>query len=231
MFSRAWVLAAGLAAAGLSFGQVQTQIGVPPTLEVQRLAPQLVGFAGGEVNFANLVNGLALGLPVTLTTPIGAGATQIVTFTPLGTMSSLQVAQTLELARQSLIARGVAVPTAQQIGVTLLGGSLQTAAGSTPMNALVASNTALAGSTVTLPTSTSAIPAGQTSATAGVRNTSDSPLLRGISDTPQTAVPGVASPGVPPAATTFANTTPRANSPFVSGAAPAAGGTVAPFAR
>src|ERR1041384_2133270 len=45
----------------------QFQLGAQPALEVQRLAPQLVAFAGGDVNFNNLVNGLALGLPVTLT--------------------------------------------------------------------------------------------------------------------------------------------------------------------
>src|SRR5207237_635690 len=86
-------------------------------------------FAGGDVNFANLVNGLALGLPVTLTTPVGIGVTQVVNFTPLGTMSALQIAQTLETARQSLISRGIATPTAQQIGATLIGGQLPTALG------------------------------------------------------------------------------------------------------
>src|SRR3954462_11106897 len=116
------MLAALAFTAGTAFAQVQTQVGVPPTLEVQRLAPQLVAFAGGEVNFANLVNGLALGLADGLTTPIGAGVTQVVTFTPLGRMSALQVAQTLETARQALITRGIAAPTAQQIGVTLIGG-------------------------------------------------------------------------------------------------------------
>ena len=43
---------------------------VATSLEVQRLAPQLVAFAGGDANFANLVNGLALGAPVTLSTPL-----------------------------------------------------------------------------------------------------------------------------------------------------------------
>ena len=127
---RLLIAAAALAAsAGVQAQTVQVQTGTSPVLEVQRLAPQLLAFAGGDVNFANLVNGLALGLPVTLTTPVGIGVTQVVNFTPLGTMSALQIAQTLETARQSLISRGIATPTAQQIGATLIGGQLPTALG------------------------------------------------------------------------------------------------------
>src|SRR5436190_1978592 len=114
---RLLIAAAALAMTALVHAQtLQVQTGTSPVIEVQRLAPQLVAFAGGEVNFANLVNGLALGLPVTLTTPVGAGVTQVVNFTPVGTMSAVQIAQTLETARQSLISRGIATPTAQQAG-------------------------------------------------------------------------------------------------------------------
>src|SRR5436190_1624748 len=74
---RLLIAAAALAMTALVHAQtLQVQTGTSPVIEVQRLAPQLVAFAGGEVNFANLVNGLALGLPVTLTTPVGAGVTQ-----------------------------------------------------------------------------------------------------------------------------------------------------------
>src|SRR3954447_17276978 len=93
----------------------QFQLGAAPALDVQRLAPQLVSFAGGDVNFTNLVNGLALGVPVTLTTTVAPGVTQVVSFTPRGTMTPVQIAQVLESARQSLIARGIATPTAQQL--------------------------------------------------------------------------------------------------------------------
>src|SRR5258706_11245704 len=132
-----------LLAAALAFhanAQVAQQVLVmpaSPTLEVQRIAPQLVGFAGSDLNFANLVNGLALGVPVTLTTPLPAGGVQVFTFTPTGTMTASQIAQVLETARQSLIARGIATPTAQQIGATLAGGALNTPVGSAPVNPLV----------------------------------------------------------------------------------------------
>jgi hypothetical protein len=216
--------AAALIAAANASAQVQTQIGVPPVLEVQRLAPQLIAFAGGEVNFANLVNGLALGLPITLTTPLGVGVTQVVSFTPAGTMSALQIAQTLEAARQSLISRGIATPTAQQVGVALVGGLLPTALGGIQVSALVRSSTVLATNTVTQPSAAALL---QTPAAAGgtVRNTSDSVLPRGISDTPQTLVPGVTTATPPPVAVNPA----RPNSPFISGAPAAAGGTVPPF--
>src|SRR5436190_206604 len=75
-------------------------------IEVQRLAPQLVAFAGGQANFDNLVNGLASGTPISLTTLLPTGGTQVASFTPSGTMSALQIAQTLESVRQSLITRG-----------------------------------------------------------------------------------------------------------------------------
>jgi hypothetical protein len=170
-----------------------TVVTTAPALEVQRLAPQLVAFAGGEVNFANLANGLALGVPVSLTTPLGAGATQVVTFTPAGTMSPLQVAQTLEAARQSLITRGVAAPSAQQIGVTLFGGQLQTASGNVQTPALVQSATVLVSNTLAQPANTASAPLPVPSAAAGgttVRNTSDSPLPRNTSDTPPSPATG-----------------------------------------
>ena len=106
------VLLAALACPALAAAQsAQLQFGSQPALEVQRLAPQLVAFAGGDVNFNNLVNGLAFGLPVTLTTLTAPGVTQVVTFTPSGTMSVTQIAQLLESARQSLIGRGIAPPS------------------------------------------------------------------------------------------------------------------------
>lgn len=209
-----FLLVALALSAGTAFGQVQTQVGVPPTLEVQRIAPQLVAFAGSEVNFANLVNGLSLGLPVTLTTPLGAGVTQVVTFTPVGSMSALQVAQTLETARQALISRGVGAPTAQQIGVTLVGGTLPTSIGNTQVAALVNSNTTLGTSAVTQPSVAATLQSQNTSAAGGsVRNMSDSPFGRGISDSPVLPVPGVTN-GT--ATTQFATpTAPQVNSPFI----------------
>lgn len=182
-------LAAGALAAAAAQAQtqvLQTQIGVPPAVEVQRIAPQLVSFAGGDVNFQNLVNGLALGLPVTLTTPVAAGITQIVSFTPAGTLTPAQVAQTLETARQAAIANGIATPTAQQISILLNGGALPTATGTTAVNALISStgtNTAFA-----TPTGNGSVPSPAMQLQQTPRfSRSDSPLPRGVADTPLTS--------------------------------------------
>ena len=204
---------------------VTLQAGVPPALEVQRLAPQLVLFAGGEVNFANLVNGLAFGVPVTLTSPLSTGLTEVVSFTPAGTMTPLAIAQTLEAARQSLISRGIAIPTAQQLGIALAGGTLATAAGTTQVQPLITTattvGTATPSTTPTLLQST-------------LRNTSDSPLGRGISDTPAafsgtSLTPPVAlSTATPNATAPFGTTTTittPATPPATTPTAPAAGGT------
>lgn len=209
-------LAAAALSAGAAHAQLmQTQIGVSPVLQVQSLAPQLVSFAGSEVNFENLVNGLALGLPVTLTTPIGAGVTQVVSFTPLGTLTPAQIAQTLETARQVAIGNGIATPTAQQLGVLLSGGALPTAAGSTNVTALVGTASALNASLAT------ASPASQLQATPRF-STSDSPLPRGVADTPLTPSTSTSSTATPGATATTPTSAPAPR--IVPGAA-ATGGT------
>jgi hypothetical protein len=132
------LIAAALLAPALAAGQTTTTvIGVPPSLQVERLAPQLVLFAGGQTNFDSLVNGLGLGSPVTLTTVLPNGQVQLVNFTPQGTMTATQIAQTLEAARQNLISLGIATPTAQQVAITLTGGTLPTSTGSTQVTALL----------------------------------------------------------------------------------------------
>jgi len=102
--------------------------------QVIGLAPQLVAFAGSDTNFQNLVQGLSQGTPVTLVTATPDGLTQTVTFTPSAAMSATDIVRTLEAARQQLITRGVATPTALQIGTTLVGGALTTAAGTVQVN-------------------------------------------------------------------------------------------------
>jgi len=220
------LLAALALPAAAAAQSTQFQLGSQPALEVQRLAPQLVAFAGSDVNFANLVNGLALGLPVTLTTASAPGATQVVSFTPTGTMTVTQIAQLLESARQSLITRGIATPTAEQLGAVLAGGTLSTALGSTPVTGLVTTSTGLATNTTSNVSPAAAIQNANSAAAAGgtaVRNMSDSRFPRGISDTPPTPVPGGPAPAasppaalnVPGAATAApAATTPGANAPL-----------------
>lgn len=112
------------------------------SLEVQRLAPQLVDFAGSQANFDSLVRGLSEGLPVSLVSSTPDGLTQTVTFTPSTTLSSLDIARTLEQARQQLIARGIGAPSAEQIGVTLVGGALPTALGTTAVNGVLPAQSA-----------------------------------------------------------------------------------------
>jgi hypothetical protein len=213
---RILVLCAALLLPMASYAQgTQLQIGTDPSLEVRRLAPQLVAFAGGEVNFANLVNGLALGLPITLTSTVSPGVTQVVNFTPSGTMTTTQIAQTLESARQALISRGIATPSAQQIAAVVAGGTLPTALGNTPVSGLVNSTS---GVTVNQASPAAAMQGttagGAAAATAaaganGARNTSDSRFPRGISDTPPLPVPGVTTgPASAAGATSAAPTAP-----------------------
>jgi hypothetical protein len=186
--------------------QVQTlpsTITLSNAVEVQRLAPQLVAFAGGQANFQNLVNGLAAGTPVTLSTPLADGTTQIVTFTPSGTMTTVQIAQTLENARQSLITRGVATPTGQQIATVLTGGQLPTPAGTVGVNGVVTTTTA-ATTSVQQQSPAAALQNTFGQAAAGgsassIRSqTSDSPFPRGISDSPASAVAPVTPAPIAP---------------------------------
>ena len=194
-----------------------------PASQVLALAPQLLPFAG-DANFTNLVNGLALGLPVTLSTGLSNGGVQQFAFTPSGTMSALEIAQSLEKARQLLISHGVATPTAQQLGTALTGGSLTTASGTTTVTPIVvgatpgitpaAGATAVGAATPTTQSPAAAIqssnsPAANAAAGAstGAHNMSDSALPRGISDTPPLPVPGVTSPATPAIATPAAPST------------------------
>lgn len=101
--------------------------------QVSLLAPQLVQFTGSQTNFEAIVNGLTQGIPVTITTTDAGGNLQIVTFTPQGTLTPTDAARVIENARNTLITRGVATPSAQQIAVALVGGSLTTPTGTAPV--------------------------------------------------------------------------------------------------
>jgi hypothetical protein len=104
---------------------------IPPAVSVQRLAPQLVSFAGSEANFQSLVNGLANGTQVQLFSVLPNGFVQNVTFTPTAALTPTQVAQILETARQQLIGLGIGAPTAEQLAFALMGGIVPTALGGT----------------------------------------------------------------------------------------------------
>ena len=100
-----------------------------PAQLIQATSPQLVVFAGSDANLQALANGLALGQPVTLVTQSADGLLQIATFTPPGTLSAADASRALEQARTNLISRGIAQPSAQQIGAALMGGTILTSSG------------------------------------------------------------------------------------------------------
>lgn len=118
-------------------GGASAQTSVSPAQQVQLLAPQLVPFAGSAGNFDSLVNGLTTGVPVTLVTVSADGTLQIVTFTPGTALTAGDTARLLESARQSLIVRGIAAPTGQQIAASLLGGTVTTPSGSTTVTGVL----------------------------------------------------------------------------------------------
>lgn len=101
------------------------------TQQVAALAPQLALLAGSPANLQALAAGLVLGQPIVLTATTPDGITQIVTLAPPAPMTPQAAAQMLETARQALVTRGIAAPTPEQIGVTLVGGTLATPLGNT----------------------------------------------------------------------------------------------------
>jgi len=225
-----------------AMAQTETVSTVPAPLAVQRLAPQLIAFAGSDTNFQNLVNGLANGTPVQLNTTLSNGFSQTVTFTPSALGSPAQVAQILEAARQQLIGLGISTPTAEQIGFTLMGGLVPTPLGGTqvgglanaqattsaPSRAAQIQQQAAAGATAatTVPSVTSAVNV-QTTPTAATatttvtapRQTSDSLIAPGA--TSRSTAPVVsASPAVNTSASPVVNTS---NSPLATTPNPAPG--------
>lgn len=114
---------------------------VPATLTVQQLAPQLVGFAGSPLNFQSLVNGLSQGTPVQMVSVLPNGFTQLVTFTPAAPLAPADIAGVLERARQQLIGFGIGAPTAEQIAITLMGGTIPTALGGAQVPGVLGAST------------------------------------------------------------------------------------------
>jgi len=206
---------------------------VPPSVTVQRLAPQLVAFAGSEANFQALVAGLTGGTQVQLFSVLPSGFTQNVTFTPTAALSPAQAAQVLEAARQQLIGLGIGAPTSEQLAFALMGGTVPTALGGTQvpgqLNTQTAANppspaaqiqaqNAGAGATA-VPTATA------TTTTPGVTNRVNVQTTPGTAVTPNTTVtaPRVNTSDslVPPGATS------RSPLPLTS-ASPALGTSASP---
>jgi hypothetical protein len=79
------------------------------------------------VTTQTLMSGLNSGRPVVITTPLASGYLQTVSFVaPTGPIPQAKAARMIELAQKDLAARGIEKPTALQIAVTLLGGTLPT---------------------------------------------------------------------------------------------------------
>jgi hypothetical protein len=179
------------------------------SLAVQRLAPQLVAFAGSQANFLSLTNGLSQGMVVTLVTLTPDGFTQTATFAPVGTLPPIDVARTLETARQQLISRGIAAPTAAQLGTTLAGGALPTVLGAVQVTGLVA--VAPLTPAATASTGSSVAPVGTGTDTSIAASTASNGLR--VETRPTVPPAATATTGTTPAATT---TPPRftSESPF-----------------
>jgi hypothetical protein len=172
---------------------------VPIAVQVQRLAPQLLAFAGSQGNFENLVNGLALGVPVTLSTVGADGVVQTVTFvSPGGAVSDpAEIARTLEATRQQLIASGVATPTAQQLGELISGTTVPVTVGTIP------TTPAAAAAGGTLPSPAQQIQS-RNAPVAPQVNTSDSRIIGNTSDSPVAAPSATTVPQAPASSVTRA---------------------------
>lgn len=230
------------------------QTTVPPAITVQRIAPQLVQFAGSQTNFQSLVVGLAQGTQVQLFSILPDGSTQITTFTPTSRLPTDQIAQVLERARQQLIGLGIANPTGEQLANALMGGTIPTALGGStvagvlaapnpPAAAVQAQTSAAAAATgattsatpVTAPPVNVQLVPGATTSTAATStaplprvNTSDSPLPAGATSRSPTPPAPVAT--TPPGTTTTAPVTgTQAGREAAPGATPAAAGAQAPI--
>jgi hypothetical protein len=163
---------------------------------VQRLAPQLVAFAGSEANFQALVAGLTSGTQVQLFSVLPTGFTQNVTFTPTAALSPAQAAQVLEAARQQLIGLGIGTPTAEQLAFALMGGIVPTALGGTQvpgqLNAQAAANPPSPAAQIQAQNAgagaTAQTPSTPTSATPGVTNRVNVQTTPGTATTSSTTV-------------------------------------------
>ena len=105
----------------------------------------LPGLAAAQmtpVTQQTLITGLNTGRPVTITTPLASGYLQTVSFVPsTGPMPQAQATQLIQRAERDLAARGINKPTALQIAVTLVGGTLETPDGNVQVPGLLPQTT------------------------------------------------------------------------------------------
>ena len=105
--------------------KITVSLFVAAALTVPAVAWAQVHFTA--VTTQTLMSGLNSGRPVVITTPLASGYLQTVSFVaPSGPMPQAKAAQMIQLAQKDLAKRGIEKPTALQIAVTLLGGTLPT---------------------------------------------------------------------------------------------------------
>lgn len=120
------------ATANASTAVVGTQSGLKSAATSHYLAhlpPAYETFAGSQGNMANLVNGLRLGQPFSLTGQTTTGASVTVVDTPTRPMGYGNITRTLTLTRRELASAGITQPTPQELKAALTGGEVTTASG------------------------------------------------------------------------------------------------------
>lgn len=98
----------------------------------------LPAFAGSRANYERLVQGLRGGLPIELTSIAPDGVREAVAFQAARALSEDEALGVLRAARDALRAHGVQAPGAWEIGIALMGGTLQTPGGKAQLPRLVA---------------------------------------------------------------------------------------------
>ena len=209
--------AAFVAALAIACSCAAAQTPVPPEVTVQRIAPQLVAFAGSQSNFQNLVSGLAQGTQVQLVSVLPDGSAQIVTFTPAAALPPERIAPALEAARQQLISLGIAAPSAEQLAFALTGGTVPTALGGARVAGSL--NPPVSGNPQSAPS-----PAAQIQATVQTIPATNTPTVAGggIASTPLAAPRFTSDSPLPAGATSFSPTlpTPPVNAPGAASTPP-----------
>ena len=201
-------------AAALAIGchGAYAQTAVPPAVTVQRIAPQLVTFAGSQGNFQSLVTGLAQATPVQLVSVLPDGSAQVVSFTPAAAVPAEQIAPTLEAARQRLIGLGIGAPSAEQIAFSLVGGTVPTPLGGAPVNGMLNPQSTPSPAVqvqAVSPTTPQSFPLASQPLAAPRVNTSDSPLPAGAtSRTPTLPTTPITAPGAGSTPPTLERATP-----------------------
>src|SRR5688500_13282378 len=100
--------------------------------------PELEAFAGSRANLESLASGLREGREIKLTSIATDGMREEAMFTPARPLGSAEAARVMQAGRQALLAHGVRVPGAWDIGIALMGGTIVAPTGKFQLPRLVA---------------------------------------------------------------------------------------------